>query len=189
MSRAPRLPIDSPRLSLRRFRGDDLARFLAYRNDPEVARFQSWQRMSPQDARRILREQRARVPGVPGRWLQVALELKSSGELIGDCGLRMMAREPWQAEIGFTLAREHHGQGLATEAVGRLMRFAFEALALRRVVAITVCENVRSTALMERLGMRREAHFVENSWFKGAWASEYHYALLADEWRRRAAAS
>ena len=90
-----------------------------------------------------------------------------------------------QAEVGFTLSREHQGKGYASEAVSRLLDYAFGDLGLHRVVAITDRENERSFALLERVGMRREGHFVQNAWFKGRWASEYLYALLEDEWLRR----
>jgi RimJ/RimL family protein N-acetyltransferase len=183
MKRRPDLPIESERLRLRRFRGRDLRVFLAYRNDPEVARYQSWKRVSPGEGRRILGAMRGLAAGTPGRWLQIALEDKTTGVLIGDCAIRVDRVENRQAEIGFTLGREHQGRGFATEAVSRLMRFAFEDLRLHRLTARTVCENVRSIALLERLGMRREGHFIDNSWFKGAWASEYLYALLEREWR------
>lgn len=178
------LPLETERLVLRRFRRDDVDAFIGYRNDPEVARFQSWERLSTRDAGRILREQATLKPGTRGRWLQIAIETRDTGALVGDCALRVMRDEPWQAEIGFTLARDHQGHGYATEAVARLLDFALVTLDLHRVVAITVKENVRSIALLERLGMRREAVFEENVWFKGRWASEYLYAMLAADWRR-----
>lgn len=90
-----------------------------------------------------------------------------------------------QAEIGFTFSRAYQGRGLASEAVARLLDYAFGELGLHRVYAITDQENVRSVALLERLGMRREGEFVENAWFKGRWSSEYLYATLRDEWLQR----
>jgi RimJ/RimL family protein N-acetyltransferase len=54
---------------------------------------------------------------------------------------------------------------------------------LHRIIAICDVENQASVRLLERLGMRREGHYIENYWFKGKWASEYLYAILADEWR------
>jgi RimJ/RimL family protein N-acetyltransferase len=53
---------------------------------------------------------------------------------------------------------------------------------LHRVIAISDVENTASFRVLERLGFRREGHFVENLMFKGKWASEYHYAMLAREW-------
>lgn len=126
-------------------------------------------------------------PGVPGEWFQFAIESEETGALIGDCALRVDEREPYRAEIGFTLAREYQGRGLASEAVSRLLDYAFDVLGLHRVVAIADCRNAPSVALLERLGLRREGHFVENVWFKGGWADEYLYAVLKDEWLQKQA--
>jgi RimJ/RimL family protein N-acetyltransferase len=63
-----------------------------------------------------------------------------------------------------------------------VLDYAFTKLGLHRIVAITDCDNERSVALLGRLGMRREGHFIENIWFKGKWGSEYLYAVLREEW-------
>ncbi len=177
--------IESERLLLRRFKDSDLVPFMAYRNDPEVAKYQDWDSCDQQEAMAFIREMEAARPGVPGEWFQFAIESKETGALIGDCALKVDEHEPYRAEIGFTLAREHQGKGLASEAVSRLLDYAFDALGLHRVVAIADCKNAPSVALLERLGMRREGHFIENTWFKGRWADEYLYAALKAEWPRK----
>src|SRR5215203_7322729 len=101
--------------------------------------------------------------------------------MIGHVALSVKADDHRQAEMGFTFARAQQGRGLAREAAEAVLDYAFGALGLHRVVAVADCENARSVALLERLGMRREGHFVENIWFKGAWGSEYLYALLQKE--------
>lgn len=174
--------IESERLILRRFEDSDLTSFVAYRNDPEVARYQSWDSCNEREARAFIRGMGAARVGVPGKWFQFAIESKETGELIGDCALRVNKHEPYRAEIGFTLAREYHGKGFASEAVSHVLDYAFGALGLHRIIAIADCRNAPSWALLERLGMRREGHFVENSWFKGGWADEYLYAILRHEW-------
>ena len=179
--------IESERLILRRFKDSDLAPFGAYRNDPEVARYQAWDSCDEQEAVAFIRELESAQAGVPGEWFQFAIESKETGALIGDCALRVDEHEPYRAEIGFTLAREHQGKGLATEAVSRLLDYAFGTLSLHRVVAIADCRNAPSVALLERLGLRREGHFIENSWFKGGWADEYLYAVLKNERLRKQA--
>ena len=176
--------IESERLILRRFRDSDLAPFVAYRNDPEVARYQSWYSFDEREARAFIREMGSAQPGVPGEWFQFAVESKESGNLVGDCALQVDGQEPYRAEIGFTLAREHQGRGFASEAVSRLLDFAFEELGLHRIVAIADCRNKPSWALLERIGMRREGHFLDSVWFKGEWSDEYLYAVLKDEWLR-----
>ncbi len=175
--------LESERLILRRFADSDLAPFLTYRNDPEVARYLAWESCTEHEAIAMIEELKSLQPGTPGEWFQFAIELKETDTLIGDCALKV-EHDGRQAEIGFTLSREHQGKGYATEAVSRLLDYAFGDLGLHRVVAITDRENEPSIALLERLGMRREGHFVQNVWFKGGWASEYLYAVLEDEWPR-----
>lgn len=177
--------IESERLLLRRFKDSDLAPFMAYRNDPEVAKYQGWDSCDQHEAMAFIREMESSTrPGVPGEWFQFAIESKETGALVGDCALRVDEHEPYRAEIGFTLARAHQGKGLASEAVSRLLDYAFDTLRLHRVEAIADCKNAPSVALLERLGMRREGHFIQHIWFKGRWADEYLYAVLRTEWLR-----
>jgi RimJ/RimL family protein N-acetyltransferase len=171
---------------LRRFAAADLPTFLAYRNDPEVARYQAWEGCSDEEARALFASQERLEPGEPGRWFQFAMQLKETGELVGNCALKVGEVLPRQGEIGYTLAREYQRRGLAAEAVARVLDYAFGPLGLHRVVAVTDCRNLASAALLERLGLRREGHFIRNVWFKGEWADEYLYAVLRDEWLRRA---
>ncbi|MDQ2717278.1 MAG: GNAT family N-acetyltransferase [Chloroflexota bacterium] len=175
--------IETPRLRLRHFTDADLAPFMAYRNDPQVARYQSWEGISEPEARAFVQEQRAIQPGMPGQWFQIAIELKETGALVGDCALKIEEYDARQAEIGYTLARAYQGRGIASEAVSCALDYAFMTLDLHRVIAITDCENTASVALLERLGLRREGHFHQNVWFKGGWGDEYLYAILQEEWR------
>jgi RimJ/RimL family protein N-acetyltransferase len=160
---------------------------MAYRNDPVVARYQSWEGITEPKARAFIQEQKSIQPGVPGQGFQIAIELKESGLLIGDCAFKIKEDDARQAAIGFTLARQYQGKGFATEAVSRFLTYAFPAFDLHRVVAIADCENAASVALLERLGMRREGHFLQNVWFKGRWGDEYLYAILEEEWLRNGA--
>jgi RimJ/RimL family protein N-acetyltransferase len=121
----------------------------------------------------------------PGEWLQLAVELRETGELIGDLAFHTMKSDPRQAYLGYTFARAHWGHGYASEAVQRLLDHLFRDLGLHRVVAECDVLNEASWRLLERLRFRREAHLVENLSFKGRWSSEYHYAMLQKEWLLR----
>lgn len=177
------LRLETPRLILRPFQDDDLDAFVAYRSDPEVARYQSWEAPFPRaQGEAFIAEMQAAQPGAPGLWYQLAIERRAQLGLIGDCVFHRFAHEPRQAEIGFSLARAAQGQGYATEAISRLLAHLFDALALHRVTAICDAANRPSARVLERVGMRREGHLIENVWFKGRWGSEYHYALLRREW-------
>jgi len=177
--------IELPRLVLRHFGDSDLSIFHAYRNDPEIARYQGWESLNEDQARAFIEAVKAEQPGVPSEWFQFATELKETRLLIGDCALKVDQEEPRQAQIGYTFAREHQGKGYASEAVTALLDYAFNTLSLHRVYAFVNCDNHRSVALLERLNMRREGHFIQNYWHKNGWVDEYQYAVLESEWLNR----
>lgn len=178
------LPLDSACLVLRRFNGGDLPAFRAYRNDPEVAKFQGWESFSLRKATDFVAQQQVQKIASPGQWLQIAIALKHTGQLVGDCALKIHAADARQATIGITLARAFQGQGLASEALSALLEYLFLEAKLHRVQADTDPANVRAWRLLERLGMRREAHCLQSLWFKGHWADEFYYAILRQEWRQ-----
>jgi RimJ/RimL family protein N-acetyltransferase len=177
--------LEAPRLVLRRLRPSDLGAFCAYRSDPEVARYQDWLAWTPADGERFLERQLRLHPDVPGTWFQFGVELKAGGVLAGDCGLHCRQDDPRQMEVGITLARAHQGKGYGRDALTRLLDYVFFTLGKHRVSATTDADNAAAARLLERVGMRREGHFVRSVWFKGGWGSEYAYAVLGEEWGRR----
>jgi RimJ/RimL family protein N-acetyltransferase len=102
--------------------------------------------------------------------------------LIGDCGFRVVESDPAQTEVGLTLAPEFQGKGYATEALRALLNYLFTALKKHRAFGSIDPRNVSSIKLQERVGMRKEAHFVKSLWFRGEWVDDVIYALLAEEW-------
>jgi len=177
--------LKTSRLVLRRFATADLDGFLAYRNDPQVARYQLWDPVTPSAAQVFIQQQQEIAPGTPGEWFQLAIEEQHSGLLVGDVGLKVDGGEPRQAELGISLAPVFQGRGLAFEAASCVLDFAFVRLGLHRVVGITDAENFASAALLRHLGMRCEGHFIQNIWFKGKWGDELWFAILRDEWLQR----
>jgi RimJ/RimL family protein N-acetyltransferase len=151
--------------------------------DPDVARYQSWESCSLEEAQQFVESFEGLAPGVPGEWFQFAVSLTPSGPLIGDCAIRCTRSDPRQAELGFTIAKAQQGKGLATEAVRILLTFAFSTLDLHRVFSIVDVRNAPAQRLLERLKFRREGHFLQNAWFKGSWSSELLYAVLRTEWQ------
>ena len=179
------LELRSSRLCLRRLRPEDAAAIAGYRSLPEVARFQSWDSFGLADAVALIDAQAVVVPDTPGTWLQLALVSVESAAVIGDCGLHFREDDSRQVEVGITLAPAHQGRGLAAEALGSVLDFVFGRLGKHRVSALTDAENHAAAGLLRRLGFRQEAHHVEHVWFKGAWGSEYVFALLLREWQER----
>ena len=179
------LELRSRRLCLRRLRPEDARTLVTYRSLPEVARFQSWTSFGLDDAELLISEQAAVAPDTSGTWLQLALVLAETGKVAGDCGIHFRQDEPQQVELGITLAPAHQGCGLATEALSSVLGYVFDSLGKHRALAVTDAENQAAARLFRRLSFRQEAHFVENVWFKGAWGSEYQFALLSREWQAR----
>jgi RimJ/RimL family protein N-acetyltransferase len=111
--------------------------------------------------------------------------LKESNKLIGDTLLFMRSVEFRQGELGYVFNPAFHGQGYATEAAEVMLNLGFETFHFHRIFARCDPRNTSSYKLMERLGMRREAHFVHNEMFKGEWGDELVYAILENEWRAK----
>ena len=177
------LYLESHRLILRPFQDSDLAVFLAYRNDPQVAKYQSWNVPFPRESGiQFVDAMKIANPNSMGEWYQAAVELKSTSEMIGDVAFCTTAYDSRQALIGYSLARQFWHKGFAFEALGCLLKYLFEERDIHRVIAECDVENVASWKLLEKLGFRREAHLIENIYFKGRYGSEYHYALLRREW-------
>lgn len=173
-------PLETERLTLRRIRAADALAIHAYMSDPEVTRWLVPGLLDEAGAQAFAEENAGRRPR------NLAVVERASGELVGH-----MAYHPWFVarthEVGWVIGRPHQGRGYATEAARALLRHAFETLGCHRVLATCQPENPASWRVMEKLGMRREAHFHKVlPRDAGAWWDEYVYALLAEEYFARA---
>lgn len=175
-------PVVTPRLTVRRAKVEDADAVLSYRRAPSVA---EWLGDPPEDFHARYAE--------PER-LDLLLLIERAGSIIGD--LMIKTDSPGapatlasqvrgvQAELGWSLRPEETGHGYATEAVEAALRICFDGMGLRRVVANCFVANTASYRLMERVGMRREAHTVRDALHpSGEWLDGYSYALTAEEWR------
>ncbi len=175
------LDLRTERLDLRPLEADDIAAFVAYRRDPEVARFQGWEpTYTTADAEDLVDAQPAGIE-TPGEWLQLAIIERASGTLCGDCAVRLDPVQPRTAEVGITLARAHQGRGIAREAVDALLEWLFGEQALHRVFAQTDDRNTAVHHLFEHLGFRLEGRLVDADWYKGEWTTLRIYARLAGD--------
>lgn len=170
-------PRATPRLVLRRLRADDGLSILRYMSDFKVTVWLPEGTLNAEQAREFA----VRNSGAQAK--AVGVVHKTSQVLIGH-----MMFHPWFGarthEIGWVFAHEHQGLGYATEAATSLLAYAFEILKCHRVIATCQPENKASWRVMEKLGMRREAHFRKGHQLRpgGEWCDEYFYALLAEEY-------
>lgn len=182
---ALRHPLHTPRLTLRAATADDADRTWTYRQRAEV---NQWLTECP-DAfdgyRSFVNE--------PDRLATTVIIELHEGLVVGDLLLRR--HDAWahtavgahavvrEVELGWVLDPAHYGRGYTTEAVTELLRYCFADLDVHRVTAGCFADDETSWRLMERIGMRREAHARRNALHRsGRWLDSFTYALLADDW-------
>jgi [ribosomal protein S5]-alanine N-acetyltransferase len=177
--------IATTRLRLREFCEDDWKPMAAWWADPR------YRRMYPE-----LDDVGQAVRDLIGRFLtsqtteprliwQLAITMPHDDTIIGNCGIRIDNPVLRQANIGYELHPDQWGYGYATEAATAILRFGFEELGMHRVWAECVADNTGSAHVLEKLGMRREAHFREHQWYRDRWWDTYIYAILDHEWLER----
>ncbi|MEU3713346.1 GNAT family N-acetyltransferase [Streptomyces catenulae] len=185
----PPRPLRTARLDLRPVTDDDFAAVHAYLRLPEVCRYIRWGPLDEAGSRASVAAKAARTTlRAEGDSLQFAVVVRETGTLIGDVLLVLRSAAHRQASIGYVFHPAHHGHGYATEASRALLALGFDHLGLHRVQAELDARNAASAGLLERLGMRREAHHVENEFLDGEWTDEVVYAMLAREWEALRAA-
>lgn len=174
--------IETERLILREFQEDDWPAVLAYWNDPRYQRFYPDLPNPERVVRDFVEMFIASQLEQPRRAWQLAVVGKDDGRLIGNCGIRVNDPELGEANIGYELNPRDWGNGYATEAATAIVRFGFEERGLHRIWAECVADNTSSARVLEKLGMRREAHFREHQYYRDRWWDTFIYAILNHEW-------
>ena len=182
------MQMETDRLILRDFVPDDAAAVASYRADERYWRFYG----EPGDILAGAREHVELFIGwqqaEPRTHFQLAIVVKETGRLIGNCGLRLRDQVSYgfsslhEADIGYELDPAYWGRGYATEAVSALVDFGFSQRSLHRVWTYCIADNEPSWRLMERIGMRREGLLKQNVLHQGQWADTLVYGLVAEEW-------
>lgn len=175
-------PLSTKRLVLRPFKPDDFPDFAAYHRLPEVYKYLYCP--VPDDATLRRRFDGGLSPAFAEQsdLFRLAIERQNEPGVVGQIALTLDSKKAQQAEFGFILNPSFFGRGYASEAARRMLDLGFQKFQLHRIFARIDTENLASIRLVERLGFRREGHFIENDFYDGKWGDEYIYALLAKEW-------
>lgn len=177
----PQWPIETERLVLRPYTKADFDVLHALYSDAEVVRWLYYDVATPDESRERLARKVAGAALSEEQGLSAAVELRD-GAYAGDVVLFYMApAEHKSIELGFSFLPAYQGRGYATEAARAVVDWAFRN-GFHRVYGRLEPRNVASARVLEKLGMRKEAHLVENEWVKGEWQSEVVYAILEHEW-------
>ena len=181
-------PIKTERLLLRELALADVSDIHEYGSDPAVSRLDRWgpntsRELTEQVVHRWLEQQKQ----WPRNEVNLGVQLLRESKLIGVITLRSKIDADRNADFGFAFNRRYWNHGYATEAARAVLSAAFSSLGVHRVWAGCDTRNVASYRVMEKLGMRREAHFRKDVWQRGEWRDSYRYAILEEEWLNRSA--
>jgi RimJ/RimL family protein N-acetyltransferase len=175
--------LTTPRLLSRSFRRDDLPHYAALNADLEVVRYLGGVPLSREESDQLAvwaQERHARE----GTGL-LAIECREGGAFLGMCGLHCLADwYPDDIEVGWRLAREHWGHGYVTEAAAAWLEHGFTTLGLPRIISVTDPPNLRSLAVMHRLGMLVDHHAELE--YEGSVFHAVIHAITAEQWSARA---
>jgi RimJ/RimL family protein N-acetyltransferase len=182
-------PLRTERLLLRTMTGADVDDIHDYQSRADVCRYLTFEPRSREEvSERVAKYATAVTLNGDGDYWQLAVERASEpGRVIGDVYFTIKSVANATGEIGWTLHPDFRGHGYMTEAASAVLEIAFTELRLHRVTAELDPRNDGSVALCRRLGLREEAHFVEDLWFKGGWGDTGIYAILDREWAARPA--
>ena len=161
-------PILTQRLRIEPLALAHLDTFVTYRQDPEIARFQSWETTYSKDQALELIDSQAGVL-VPnkGQWLQLAIHIVVSGEHAGDIAIHSVQEEDSTFELGFTIASRYQGQGFAKEAATGLMNHLVSQARAKKFIATTDSRNTASIKVLTALGFMQDDSKSWTETFKG----------------------
>jgi RimJ/RimL family protein N-acetyltransferase len=180
----PTYPLRTERLDLRPYEESDFEFLYEMQSDPDTTRYLYYGPSSREEVRVSFDlKLKRRVLRGEGEALQLVAVLRDSGERVGEATLGWPSETHGCGEVGYLVHMAHRGRGYATEMAAEMLRLAFDDFGWHRVIGRLDARNTVSARVLERLGMRLEAHLVSNEFVKGEWGDELDYAILADEWR------
>jgi len=179
---------ETERMRLRPYAFGDFDAFFDLHRRDDVSRFLPWETRDEAAARAALGRHQALSIESDNQGLTLAGFDKETDRLVGEFVLILRSVEHRRGELGYVVHPDFQGRGLAVEGGLHMLGIAFGELDLRRVIARIDSRNQASAKVLATLGMRHEAHLVQNDLFKGEWSDEDDFALLASEWADRSSA-
>ncbi len=178
--------LETERLIIRPITLDDKNEIFEYRSDSVTNKYQGWIPTSLTDVETFIKKVSKQI-NEPETWFQFIIIEKETQKIVGDLGIHFFGSENKQTEIGCTLDKKFHNKGYATESVKRVIDYLFKELGKHRIITSIDPENNNSIRLVERIGFRKEAHFVESILINDKWVDDLIYALLKKDWESKTA--
>lgn len=177
------MQLQSHRLLIRPIQNSDTADVFEYRSDAETNKYQGWIPKSEVEVSQFISKNPISF-NLPDTWFQLVIIEKESKKLVGDIGVHFMDTENLQVELGCTIHKLFQKNGFAKEALNEVIRFLFEDLNKHRITTSIDPKNTASIKLVESLGFRKEAHFIESLFLNGKWVDDMVYALLKKDFEK-----
>ncbi|MDM8533630.1 GNAT family protein [Clostridiaceae bacterium HSG29] len=175
--------LNTERLILKSVIIDNATEIFNYRSLEEVYKYQGFRPEKKEDVIEFINKNVVDEINIPDTWIQLCIFIKESNNLIGDIGVHFI--DDKQVEIGYTLSPEFQGKGYAIEAIKEVINYIFKILKKHRITASVDPENMRSINLLEKIGMRKEAHMIKSVWFNEKWADDVIFAMLEEEYNNK----
>ena len=173
--------LKTERLILRKIKGDDVEDMYEYSCDASVTEYLTW---SPHPDKTYTLEYISYLQSRyrTGDFYDWAVVLKDTGKMIGTCGFTRFDYANNSPEIGYVLNTEYHGQGIATEALEKVLEFGFEKICLNRIEGKYMVENAASRRVMEKCSMTFEGVRREGMLIKGRYRNIGVCSILKREY-------
>ncbi|NLP37570.1 MAG: GNAT family N-acetyltransferase [Firmicutes bacterium] len=180
------IKLETDRLILRPLGTKDFDTYYSYTSVPENMTYMIFGPYTPEEAMRFLKMCETWWQEDPPPIYEFAVILKETGKMIGNSGIYMDDERRLTGMLGWCFHRDYWNKGYATESVQALLKFGFEELKLHRIHAECNADNIGSARVMEKVGMRREGHFIKNRFDrvgdKKMWYDEFFYGILREEY-------
>ena len=178
------IKLETERLIIRSISIDDKNEIFEYRSDTNTNKYQGWIPKTIDDVENFIGKISKQI-NIPETWFQFVLIEKNTQKIIGDIGVHFIDMENKQVEIGCTLNSVFQHKGYATESLKKIIDYLFKELNKHRIIASIDPNNYNSIRMVEKIGFRKEAHFVESLLVNGVWVDDLVYALIEKEWENK----
>ncbi len=166
---------------LREFTNEDFEAVHRGSSNINVVKYMTWGPNTEDDTRRFLQHVLQTQVVKPRMEYQLAITLDD--KTIGGCDFNIHCLEHREGEIGFLLDEPYWGKGYATEVARALIDFGFREHGMHRIIAKCDARNEASYHVMEKVGMKREAHLRENQKTRDGRRDTLIYSILQHEWK------
>ncbi|MGV7106715.1 GNAT family N-acetyltransferase [Flavobacterium sp. U410] len=172
--------LESERLSFRKLNKEDAPEVLKLRGNTEIMKY------IPRPLTTTLQEALDYIKVINDKIdenvdINWAVTEKGSDKCIGIIGFYRTQPENFRTELGYMIMPEYWGKGYITEAVKRLLHFAFENLNFHSIEAVIDSRHIASEKVLIKSGFRKEAHFVEDFFYNNEFCDTVKYGILKRE--------